>query len=499
MKQGEVCDGGLGVDCTSGGRVAAAVRLIAALLLVAFCSLAVAQSSVPADGVPTTTTPSYTLTVPNAGVEVFGSGDEACQVAGRATYGQNTTGTFAYDAPSHGCTVDKHDGNGPGVFLYVTVGSQQTCDNSTSIAEGFSGGVYCKCNYGAAVGGSVCNASPPTCPSTVGQPVPSNGASYTWAGITSGAAGCVNGCAVYSEGTSSSPGSTPYTVGGFYSAGSTCGPGSGGAAAATAKPPAAAACTGATACAGTVNGTTVCVACGTPSTTSVTSSDTTTTNPDGSTSTTAGNTVVKSTTDNGDGTTTTTTTTTSPSGAVTTKTSTGPSASSGTGGSGTGTSGGTGSGSGTGNCTGTTCGDGTDSFGGSCSTSFTCDGDAVQCAIAQEQHQRDCAFFQPSTQAGDLGTQAGIGSQAVTDGDVPSWSPSNPANASVVGIDASSQLDSSRLLSSACPGDISMTLGGQTVAIPLSSECGSLQMVGSIVTALGYFVSALILFRRGKN
>jgi len=43
------------------------------------------------------------------------------------------------------------------------------------------------------------------------------------------------------------------------------------------------------------------------------------------------------------------------------------------------------------------CGEGS-SFGGSCEAGFTCDGDAIQCAIARQQHQAYCAQF------GDVGT-----------------------------------------------------------------------------------------------
>ena len=92
--------------------------------------------------------------------------------------------------------------------------------------------------------------------------------------------------------------------------------------------------------------------------------------------TTSTDTTTKSTVDNGStGTSTTTTTVTHSDGSSTTTTSTCV----------TGTKG----------CTGATDDNQKDSFGGTCGAAFTCDGDAVQCAIAQEQ-QACCLARSPS-------------------------------------------------------------------------------------------------------
>lgn len=49
------------------------------------------------------------------------------------------------------------------------------------------------------------------------------------------------------------------------------------------------------------------------------------------------------------------------------------------------------------------------SFGGKCEADFSCEGDAVQCAIALEQHRRNCQFWQPVEAAdGEAVTALGV-------------------------------------------------------------------------------------------
>lgn len=142
----------------------------------------------------------------------------------------------------------------------------------------------------------------------------------------------------------------------------------------------------------------------TPSTTQGPATTTTTTNPDGTITQTTSQPV---TTCAGGVCTTTTTTTTNtyPAGSnpatatpisSTTTTVTGPGRGSpNSGGSGGSTGTGT---DGTGLCDPSKqrCGeDGGNGFGGSCEAGFTCEGDAIQCAIAQEQYRRNCQMLSP--------------------------------------------------------------------------------------------------------
>lgn len=58
------------------------------------------------------------------------------------------------------------------------------------------------------------------------------------------------------------------------------------------------------------------------------------------------------------------------------------------------------------------------SFGGACSSGFQCEGDAVQCALAKEVHQRNCQWFQDPSQA-----VKDAGAAALAGGDRPAWHP----------------------------------------------------------------------------
>lgn len=115
------------------------------------------------------------------------------------------------------------------------------------------------------------------------------------------------------------------------------------------------------------------------------------------------------------------------------------------------------------------------SFGGSCSA-FTCDGDAIQCAIAREQHQRNCTLYDTSTSLSDLGNQV------ATDSDPLKLShPALPANRLTVNL--SSSLDTSKNFTASCPADKIVMVQGQEITIPFSKLCPYLQFMGAVVVA----------------
>lgn len=246
-------------------------------------------------------------------------------------------------------------------------------------------------------------------------------------------------------------------------------------------------------CPGTVNGTAVVVPCATKAAGNTQQ----TTKPDG--------TKVETETEtkcvNGVCKTTTTTTETSPGGATTTTTSTtvgshNPVDQSGAGGGG----GGGGSGSGDGDGEGeedeeSFCAENpesmicvTSSFGGSCAGAFSCEGDAVQCAVAQEQHQRNCTLFEKQTPQSELGTEA------LTAGDRPGDHPANEEE--TVSLDLHTRLSTVPLFGSSggCPADV--MAGGYELRF--SQMCGHLNILGAALMALAMLVSAFIVFGKGS-
>jgi hypothetical protein len=149
---------------------------------------------------------------------------------------------------------------------------------------------------------------------------------------------------------------------------------------------------------GTINGTTVCVRAGAGVSTQTTSSSTTTNNSDGtSTVTTTTKTYTTTTDENGNQSTQVATT-------VSRQTFSGP--------NGTGTPTGTENSAGT-EEGGSFCDENPDHldckprvFGGACSGEWNCEGDAVVCAIAKEQHRRNCKFYEAVADTSESATQS---------------------------------------------------------------------------------------------
>lgn len=202
--------------------------------------------------------------------------------------------------------------------------------------------------------------------------------------------------------------------------------------------------------------------------------------------------MTKQTTDNGDGTQTTKQTTYHPDGSIDTKITQGPKP-----------SGAAAAASGSGDGMSTFCKDNpnssickTSNFGGTCGAAFTCDGDAVQCAIAKEQHERDCAFYDPASQQGTIGQHAGKFNQALTDGDVPSWSPVSPTNQASKDIDFQTQIKTDKHWGSSCPADAVIAgVNGTRYVIPWSSWCDQMAMIGKLVLAVSWIVCLGIVFK----
>ena len=374
--------------------------------------------------------------------------------------------------------------------------------NSTVGSDG-----NCQCNPGYAAGSGTCTGvQPHTCPAA-GTTVPHPDSERSrLPGAHSGVAPpvCNNGCAETSNKVN--VGTSPmdsYGYGDATSLGRACGDnyaaggrgpsdagGSGSVANSAASsapdadptPPETAQCTGATACWGTVNGTVVCTAC--PATATTATKTSTSTDANGVTTGSETATTVR---DNLDGTTTTTTTTTRSDGSTSTTVSTKPGGSGATG---------TGTGGGTGTCVGSNCGGGgpsDDSFGGSCTTSFVCTGDAVQCAIAKEQHVRSCQAFEPATQGGDWAHGAQTLATAKADGDIPSWSPSHPGNAVETGFNWSTTIDHSSSFAASCPADVPIGSSGRV--LPLAWLCPYFGVIGVLIESVTAVFCLVILFK----
>lgn len=130
----------------------------------------------------------------------------------------------------------------------------------------------------------------------------------------------------------------------------------------------------------------------------------------------------------------------------------------------------------------------TSSFGGSCAANFTCDGDAVMCAITREQHIRNCKLFDDmsSTEAQLYNSEKGkAGEQTST----------LPGSTSVQISSASFDTSDAIGAGSGCIADKSVTVAGSVVTLPFSSICGHLAMLGNILMAVSFLLAGRIVVR----
>jgi hypothetical protein len=126
------------------------------------------------------------------------------------------------------------------------------------------------------------------------------------------------------------------------------------------------------------------------------------------------------------------------------------------------------------------------SFGGSCAGGFTCGGDAIQCAIAREQHIKNCILFTTETTLSQLGNTS-ANNQATPEGH-----PRAPGNITSTSLSFASVIDQSDAIGGGCPADVPI---GSIGVIPFSQLCGDLQMLGALLVGLAMLAAAFIVFR----
>lgn len=127
----------------------------------------------------------------------------------------------------------------------------------------------------------------------------------------------------------------------------------------------------------------------------------------------------------------------------------------------------------------------TSKFGGTCAAT-SCDGDAIQCAIAQEQAKRNCALFDATSEesAAYAAAKAKAGTNVLS---------SNPNNSTV---DLSKAFDTSDALAGGhCISDVTVTVMNRVVTLPFTKVCPYLQILGNILVAVSMLMAAGIMVR----
>lgn len=136
-----------------------------------------------------------------------------------------------------------------------------------------------------------------------------------------------------------------------------------------------------------------------------------------------------------------------------------------------------------------TCGD---TFGGSCKSGFQCNGDAIQCAVAQATNKSECdlkAIFvdtevDPAFLEGKLVFDAGTKALG-TEGGIQVSSGGNIS------------INSQNPYSSSCPADMPLfEYKGSSYSIPLSKYCNIFSIMGNIMLLIASLISMKIIMKK---
>jgi len=127
--------------------------------------------------------------------------------------------------------------------------------------------------------------------------------------------------------------------------------------------------------------------------------------------------------------------------------------------------------------------EGEGSFSGSCVANFQCEGDAIQCAIAQEQHKRNCNMFDEKNDESNLYEQ-----EKNKEGNQTKDLENNKE------IDINGKIDTSNVLGGgSCINDLSISVMGRFVTLPISRICPYLTILGNILISISMLVALRII------
>lgn len=130
-------------------------------------------------------------------------------------------------------------------------------------------------------------------------------------------------------------------------------------------------------------------------------------------------------------------------------------------------------------------------FGGSCDAGFTCEGDALQCSMAKEQHERACQLF--SKKSNESLLYDGEAAKA-KDRDVTATLPGNRTE------DLSGKLSQENVLGGGrCITDLSVTVWHSTVTLPFSTICPQLEYMGWVLVAIASLAAFRIVSGSSKE
>ncbi len=134
------------------------------------------------------------------------------------------------------------------------------------------------------------------------------------------------------------------------------------------------------------------------------------------------------------------------------------------------------------------CGEGEGIFGGNCVAGFSCEGDALLCAIAKEQHKRSCELLEDK----DNDAYRLYDKEKNKEGPVLGDLKGNKD------IDVSQYVNDRDdfIGSGSCPADKVIPFSYGEVTVPYSRLCPYLEMLGTVLIICAGIAGARIITRR---
>ncbi|MBV7540000.1 virulence factor TspB C-terminal domain-related protein [Acidovorax sp. sic0104] len=125
-------------------------------------------------------------------------------------------------------------------------------------------------------------------------------------------------------------------------------------------------------------------------------------------------------------------------------------------------------------------------WGGSCAWNFQCDGDAIQCAMAKEQHIRACKLFDDASPESAL-YESNKNKEGAQTKDLPGSREESMANR-VSTADAFGG-------GGQCIQDLNIAVMGQAVSLPMSKVCPIVGVIGNIMIGVALLLAVRIVGR----
>lgn len=126
----------------------------------------------------------------------------------------------------------------------------------------------------------------------------------------------------------------------------------------------------------------------------------------------------------------------------------------------------------------------TTSFGGACGGAFTCEGDAVQCAIAKAVNEVNCAFKPQSTTINDI-----VEAQGLTGKEAALTASLVPSTVDVAGMLHTNERD----LAGSCPAPFQFTAMGGSFGIDVGPLCDLAEIAGALLMISAALIAARII------